>query len=507
MLLIGALPFVVNWSKGRAVAIGFIVLQMVLMITLGTAFGYLDYIYHVPGETIYNPGEASTMMVWSGSIAAAGVVLVVILAQCGKLLVTPIIKVVLDVFRYAGDSEYRARLLSDLGRILAGSLNKLSADDTLYLLGHSLGSVILVDFLLNVLKERPRCAIVLVTGGSPIRRHFASFFPAQFFPVSPRETAVHFKAIFGRFSWINVYRRRDPIGGALGLDNLPYAVDVDTGQRHGVIAAHVDYWNDSVVFETVFTRSVDNTETIPAPDPALCDYGIPAGQYHSAFSRWLVDAVPRWIARGTVIFASGAAMLALLHFSLGVHQSSRTYDAVMQYGTDAVAGVTHTRVLATVGADEGVTSFNNVFELSYIVSDGRRQSVKMTKAESVVLSGPNVMEYYLDADALAHAVRDRGALTELPRPLVDRRAVSCHAEGFRVKYLKGEPTTCLLPDYIPTHSSVGFVVQLVLCGGFFVFMGEMVWVLLWVVTCFGLYLAAVLLGLPTRVLESLDGPF
>ncbi|MEV0612393.1 hypothetical protein AB0I81_03645 [Nonomuraea sp. NPDC050404] len=90
-------------------------------------------------------------------------------------------------------------LLSRVGRLAA------TERDQVVLSGHSQGSVIAAALVLQLGSEQ-RARVRLLTHGSPLRRLYASFFPAYF-------GAPGLNAVREAVTWCNLYRMSDPIGG------------------------------------------------------------------------------------------------------------------------------------------------------------------------------------------------------------------------------------------------------------------------------------------------------
>jgi hypothetical protein len=177
-----------------------------------------------------------------------------------RYAIAPALKVLADIFRYVGDPEYRARIQAGLERCL----QELGLEGKeLYLVGHSLGSVIAVDALWCAAGPFASCSsITLVTLGSPLRRFFWRFFR----PAIPRpgDLAAHFDRQYGRFRWVNVYRPFDPIGTTLFTQT---GYDFSTKQYHRILAwAHTHYWSDRGVLRCVH-RALTTPPNISRREP------------------------------------------------------------------------------------------------------------------------------------------------------------------------------------------------------------------------------------------------
>lgn len=120
-----------------------------------------------------------------------------------------------------------------------------------YLVGHSLGSVIAVDALMGPASPFSGArALTLITLGSPLYRCFARFFSCAV--PTPDKLAPVLHARYARFGWLNVYRPLDPIGTRLFRKPHPSVREYRTRQwRRLLLAAHTNYWSDPVVAQNV----------------------------------------------------------------------------------------------------------------------------------------------------------------------------------------------------------------------------------------------------------------
>ena len=187
-----------------------------------------------------------SLLVASGGAAGAWVA-----GRLAVAFVGPTAKVVLDFLRYIGDSEYRSELQEALCQDLRQKLRTAPPDGDVYLLGHSLGSVILVDALTNSPPDFGRRRVFLVTGGSPIRRWFTRYFRGLLFPSTPTACTWNLAQAARVIRWVNVYRAADPIGASLGFVPPCPGVDRDTHESLPWYKAHLNYWGSSQVLAIV----------------------------------------------------------------------------------------------------------------------------------------------------------------------------------------------------------------------------------------------------------------
>jgi hypothetical protein len=117
--------------------------------------------------------------------------------------------------------------------------------------GHSLGSVIAVDSLLNSDAWMNLDRVTLITIGSPLKRFFFRLFPTVFFPEDADVCAKALSHRFAGFRWINCYRPFDPIGTRIGLTKTSFTCDSSTKQFDRILTAHPNYWDDSRVRDAI----------------------------------------------------------------------------------------------------------------------------------------------------------------------------------------------------------------------------------------------------------------
>jgi hypothetical protein len=177
-----------------------------------------------------------------------------------------VLKVLLDILLYVGDSKFRENAHAALETAIA-SARERSPDGIFVVVAHSLGSVIALESLLTSRGWKEGDQIVFATMGSPIRRFFWRFFPDYMFHGTPSVAAKFIARRFREFRWVNVYRPFDQIGSALGFSTSCAARDRSTGQLNLVLSAHVNYWSD----ETVISNLRDMAE-FAARIPAATDF-------------------------------------------------------------------------------------------------------------------------------------------------------------------------------------------------------------------------------------------
>lgn len=157
-------------------------------------------------------GEPGTLGREWGRWAIIFLLVIAALEAARRWLADPV-KFLADIARYTGDRRHRRRLRYHVYRSLRGVVRP---GDRVVLAGHSLGSIIAIDFLRFAGHGlRGASSVTLVTGGSPALRLFHRFFPAHY--PRPSALAADFDGRYQAFAWVNVYRPLDPVGGGLRL--------------------------------------------------------------------------------------------------------------------------------------------------------------------------------------------------------------------------------------------------------------------------------------------------
>lgn len=206
---------------------------------------------------------------WSLLVPVPAVVVGLVLAYAIVRALRPVfakletpLKLAADVTRYLGDAHYRASVRGGLVDLLAAGLAQHPGEVRVVVVGHSLGSVIAVDALLTLPSPSPASAgRLLVTMGSPLELLLARFFAGWWPP--PTELLERGRRARRIDAWLNVHRKRDPIGRALRLPATPYAEDRCIEPRLGWFAAHVGYFDSDVV-----KAEIERWSRLPVAQPA-----------------------------------------------------------------------------------------------------------------------------------------------------------------------------------------------------------------------------------------------
>ena len=142
-------------------------------------------------------------------------------------LVGPVFTVLAEILHYIGSPRWRDAIQSQLSELIEQSGPLASA--RIFLVGHSLGSVICAHHLLCFSARYSAAhSVCLITMGSPLHRFFHRFFP--YFTPHLAHAAATLHACLPGFRWLNVYRPFDPIGTALA-PGAPGIENINTHQR------------------------------------------------------------------------------------------------------------------------------------------------------------------------------------------------------------------------------------------------------------------------------------
>jgi hypothetical protein len=232
LLAIACLPFRLDWLGIISLSIQWMLLSLPFVL-LAAVFNSSNF------------SAADSPLVFLEVAAGAGALSLIL-----DRIVSPLLGVIADISFYVGDGDYRHRL-QDRFSLFISSLDLKNRD--VWFVGHSLGSVICVDYLLEKSTELSGCRSVnLITMGSPLRRFFNRFFPS--FCPDPDCLSQLLGTQLPAFKWTNIFRPFDPIGTRLATTSDTYINDVNTHQRGKVLLrAHTGYWSDPVVMKAART--------------------------------------------------------------------------------------------------------------------------------------------------------------------------------------------------------------------------------------------------------------
>jgi hypothetical protein len=126
--------------------------------------------------------------------------------------------------------------------------------------GHSLGSVLAAHAVASLSADK-ECLkhTTLVTLGSPLN------YLHRAFPSSVQTPMLLSEEICERVRWVNLWRRRDPVGKKLNIGKSAAQYCVGNG-------GHPNYWSDSKVWQAVACEGLgtDTAERVDCGDQGFC---------------------------------------------------------------------------------------------------------------------------------------------------------------------------------------------------------------------------------------------
>lgn len=448
------LPFVVKWSDAKMSVIKIVGMQAVSVVTVFSSIALIEYFIHTPGQeylTLSDVGKFAGVVTLMG---VAVTVVVVTLASLTVAIVPFATKVMLDVLRYVGNHTYRKVLLDKLDEHFCEATARFGKGDCVYLLGHSLGSVIVLDYLLNRLTLPIPYRIVFITGGSPIRRYFSNFFPQLAFAQSPDESAEVLTRCFHRFQWINIYRPADPIGTSLGFETSKSACDIDSKQRHSFLKAHFNYWSDNQLLRLVLEKlesASDNkildeaTNEADRPTLATADRYLPVRDYISPFARIVGKLCPPVMAGVVLLLAIWLGVMGTWRTIISIHNQQLHLSTLKKAGIATTVDVVHHRVIISMGEGRSPPQFDDYFEFTFDDGGDTPRSVqRVVSNDAMTLSTSSA---YIDFSELRDHIRASTNRVEVGRPLQPDITLKKRAEGLRIVYLPTDPNIFYLPAF------------------------------------------------------------
>jgi hypothetical protein len=222
-------------------------------------------------------------------------------------------KIIADVVCFMGDPSYRSKLAEVVETRIATI--PVAESDTVVLCGHSLGSAILAKNLAskscNVFNAR---RVVFLTMGSPLTRLLHRFYPGNW--PATETIAGQIRSRCKNFCWINIYRPRDPIGGAIFSNQNNTLIDVACHEKtpRGFMEPHMHYWDSvpvaSLAMESIKSAFELSSESLPTNN------NQPPKTKH-IFDLQLSPRLRKSLAKVTAVF------LSLLTATIFIYLSSR----------------------------------------------------------------------------------------------------------------------------------------------------------------------------------------
>lgn len=313
-----------------------------------------------PDDIALDPWSLVNRGAWMSFQASAAFALTWVLALVIVSGARPLIKIILDIALYLGDADYRAKMQAEFDRVLR-SQPRLDSRDVV-LLTHSLGTVIVLDWLLNSGVAPMTRSLTFVTMGSPIRRLMFRYFPDVLFPRNVGAIANALRAKHGTVKWINIFRPFDQIGASLGLSRAGAGQDVSTRQWNRLLSAHTDYWSDGYAIGLALQGS-EAAVVSPRPDQR----GGRRTWYIPSPSREAGSSTVPW--KGAVVLVTGLFVFGIVHTRAAIIERdnaliSGVHNQLLRDGVAVEAGATYVEwIQAGVGEAPDVRMERVVFDL------------------------------------------------------------------------------------------------------------------------------------------------
>ena len=366
-----------------------------------------------------------------------------------------------------GTPSYRASIQENLTRVVTAIPDRSTTG--IWVVAHSLGSVIALDSLTNSTAWQPTNRVRLVTLGSPIRRFFFTFFPGAFFEPRIDAAAVAIASRLGEFIWLNAFRRFDYVGTALGLRGC--GLDLPTRQNW---PAHADYWGDDRVARTILdglphAQAVAVNGTVPVAAAATPALGVPAAL------RTVFIGAALACGGALVVVSTAAAWWMLVP---GIH------DVIIQPALELRAPVTTT---ARVRHERGFISDSRMHEFRFDFRDeaGRERHETASVAGFFGVWSDSRFDYL----ALARFVRAGCTPERAQRFYEFGWSVPCSRGGIPITYDRENPARFRAigfeyrPGYIARTVKAAITVVVVVLGILLeltlVMLVGLLWVRLW----------------------------
>jgi len=234
----------------------------------------------------------------AAEIAASGLAWPLIIATSAfirKLLVQYVGDVAIYVapYRVDGFFQLRSQIKDCVHRTAQAIYAQQRADgsgpeyDQVFVVGHSLGSVVVYDVLNRLINDDEadgrtldvaRRTPLLLTFGSPLDKIAFLFAVQRQHTDEAREAlAATVQPLIQNYAfrperWINIYSPWDVVSGHLGFYDPPGSTDprrvcnIDDPDATTLLAAHVEYWNNPLLFTTLCDAVCGNPMTLDCRD-------------------------------------------------------------------------------------------------------------------------------------------------------------------------------------------------------------------------------------------------
>jgi len=354
-----------------------------------------------------------------------------------------LLKVMLDVFRYVGDPEYRVCLQQVMDTTIEDVRDRRESCSW-YVIAHSLGTVIAVDSLVNSSAWKPADAVTLITFGSPLKRFFFRFFPNMLFPPSASECSRLIASRVGKFRWINCYRSRDYVGTTMGFGSEEYTLESKASNDKGFLQAHLNYWADAEVRRLVMTRLADAPfGALPMGTCAWSEVERPLDEGY----RTLLDRV--FWRLGLVIVILMPVVLAVnagINVRNDIRVSLTRLQQLKTSGNYTLATVSYWTKYVPMGT-QGAAMAANQFRFEY-VDDLQQKHVWTSEIRMPGLfPSPGSERFGLEGlDRFAESHRQ----CDMDQPPTSR---PCSLGQITIRYLKDDRSFFIVPKFPPPNPS------------------------------------------------------
>lgn len=266
----------------------------------------------------------------------------VVAAGLRAILGTPL-KVYSDIVQYLSSSRFRAETHTTLKKVLEG----IEPGRPVVIVGHSLGSMIAIDYATTARACDLRSVTAIITCGSPLSRFFCRFFADRYLPPSTIRTLIRRKR--PHLLWLNMHQPFDYVGGRV----FPGHSDLDHRLRFSR-RLHTGYFGNesflrrlsSVLSEAVTSRN---------PSAALEIGGELLPEHESVVRQSLL--LSAWYWRPLLTLMMLGVLAAAQGVSQGVYDFQVNERAVVVAERFWVARFHHESVSSSVSGDREEYSY------------------------------------------------------------------------------------------------------------------------------------------------------
>jgi hypothetical protein len=371
-----------------------------------------------------------------------------------KLLVGTIIsqlaKIFADIFRYISFPLYRKKIQDSFREFMNSA--SLESDSEIIIVGHSLGSVIAVDFLSNYYDLFAKKSIILVTAGSPINRLLHCFFPDIY--NSSAKTENYLSRVLDKFRWINVYRTLDPIGGKLNSNASGSIINIQiNGWRFNDLFgfAHLNYWNDLKVIESV-VETIIYQYTIEINDKTPLN----SENFENWKATYFNKSVDILIESINIV---GKVLLTVVLIGLAsfVVWESAQFVFIESITTPKKIEINRKKLDETGKVIKGTVCLfkvNDEFQVSFLPYEKNTRSRTIIKQEAIDLERRGIDFVKLRNNII---LKGQKQYQEQTKTLMHVKFECLRLDDVKIRYLAKDPEIYDLPDYLDSIQHPGII--------------------------------------------------